>query len=316
MRILFCGDTFPAARQKLQSRLTSPDDEIAVCAGDDIAGAMQGVDVLLPLMCRIDAAIMDAGCLRLIQQWGAGIEGVDLHAAAQRGIQVANVPATGSNADSVAELVILLIIALLRDFPAAQASVKAGRLGTPIGRMLASRTVCLYGLGAIARSLAPRLRPFNVRLVGITRDPAASKVAEFGLDACFPVEQSADCLARTDILVICTRLSQDTRGVIDHAALAALPRGAYLVNAARGAIVDYEALYGALASGHLAGAGLDVYWKEPIAPSDPLLALPNVIALPHIGGVTHPSYEEIAEVVASNIERLRAGNALLHRVTA
>jgi len=287
-----------------------------VCPGDEIAGALSGVDVLIPLMCRIDSTLMDAGRIRLIQQWGAGIEGVDLAAARQRGILVANVPATGSNADSVAELVILLIIALLRDLPAAQESIRAGRLGWPLGHMLASRTVCLYGLGAIAKALALRLRPFNVRLVGITRDPSAPKVSKFGLDACFSIEDRAACLAQTDVLVLCTRLSQETHGVIDKAALGALPRGAYLVNAARGSIVDYHALYGALESGHLAGAGLDVYWKEPIAPGDPLLAFPNVIATPHVGGVTDRSYDEIADAVAANIERVRRGDVPAHCVTA
>lgn len=287
-----------------------------MCPGDKIAGALNGVDILIPLMCRIDSAIMDAGRIRLIQQWGAGIEGVDLHAAQQRGIRVANVPATGSNADSVAEHAILLIIALLRDLPAAQANVKAGRLGTPLGRMLASRTVCLYGLGAIAKALALRLRPFNVRLVGITRDPSAPKVEEFGLDACFSIEDRAACLSQTDVLVICTRSSRETQGVIDKDALGALPRGAYLVNAARGSIVDYHALYGALESGRLAGAGLDVYWQEPIAPDEPLLAFPNVIATPHVAGVTDRSYDEIADAVALNIERLRRGDLPLHCVSA
>ncbi len=84
------------------------------------------------------------------------------------------------------------------------------------------------------------------------------------------------------------------------------------MNAARGGLVDYAALYSALQSGHLAGAGLDVYWKEPIAPSDPLLALPNVIATPHVAGVTDRSYDEIADAVAGNIERSRRGEVPLN----
>ena len=311
MRILFCGDTFPAASQHLKQKL-GRDDEIAICPGDGIREARDRVDVVVPLMCPIDAALMDAGRFRLIQQWGAGLEGVDLAAAAERGIAVANVPATGGNADSVAEHVILLTISLLRNLPEAQASVRAGRLGAPMGRMLAGRTVCLYGLGAIAKALARRLRAFDVRLIGVTRDPQAAKVAEFGLDACFAASERDACLAQTDILVLCARLSQETRGIIDARALEALRPGAYLVNAARGALADYGALYAALASGHLAGAGLDVYWKEPIAPGDPLLALPNVIATPHVAGVTDRSYAEIADAVAANIERFRRREALAH----
>mgnify|MGYP003346395981 FL=1 len=168
MRILFCGDTFPAASHTLRKRLDPGAHAVAGCHSDEILRAASQADVLIPLMSRIDAAAMDAGNVRLIQQWGAGIEGVDLNAARERGIPVANVPAAGGNADSVAEHAILLIIALLRELPAARDSVRAGRLGSPQGRTLAGRTVCLYGLGGIARALARRLRPFDVRLVGIT----------------------------------------------------------------------------------------------------------------------------------------------------
>ena len=314
MRILFCGDTFPFASQCLKRRLGPPSDEIVICPGDAIRPALDGVDAVIPLMCAIDSAVIDAGRFRLIQQWGAGLDGVDLAAARRRGIMVANVPATGSNADSVAEHAILLTIALLRDLPTAQANVRAGRLGTPLGRMLAGRTVCLYGLGAIAKALARRLRAFDVRLVGITRDPRAPKVPEFGLDACYSERDRDACLAQTDVLILCARLSSETRGLIDAGALRALRPGSYLVNAARGALVDYDALYAALQSGHLGGAGLDVYWREPIAPTDPLLALPNVIATPHIAGVTDRSYEEIADAVAANIERVRRGETPLNRV--
>ena len=309
MRIVFCGNTFPAAREILRARL--PQDEIAVCSDLSTLGA---VDVAIPLMSRIDASLMDVGRFRLIQQWGAGTEGVDLRAALERGIAVANVPASGGNADSVAELMILLTIALLRNLPAAETNVKSAVLGYPLGKTLSSRTVCLFGLGAIAKALAQRLRPFGVRLLGVTRDPSAEKVQDYGLDACFSVADLRVCLSQTDILMICTRLADATRGVIDRSALEALLPGSYLINAARGAIVDYDALYAALKSGHLAGAGLDVYWNEPISPGDPLLALPNVIATPHIGGVTDRSYAEIGDAVAANINRLRQGETLLNRV--
>jgi phosphoglycerate dehydrogenase-like enzyme len=312
MRILFCGEAFPAARPRLERRVRPNEDELVVCHADAIGASLDGVDMVIPFMCRIDSALMDRGRFRLVQQWGAGLEGVDLIAAKQRGIRVANVPATGNNADSVAELAVFLMIALLRNWPAAQANVRAGGLGFPIGRMLAGCTVCLYGLGAIARGLAHRLRPFQVRLVGVTRDPSAAKVAEFGLDACYSTAERNACFAQTDVLILCSRLAPETQGVINADALNALRPGAYLVNAARGGLVDYDALYSALASGHLAGAGLDVYWKEPIAPDDPLLALPNVIATPHIAGVTDRSYDEIADAVWANIERLRRGEAPLN----
>jgi len=115
------------------------------------------------------------------------------------------------------------------------------------------------------------------------------------------------------VLVLCIRLAHQTRGLVDASALAALPAGAFLVNAARGGLIHYRALYDALSSGHLGGAGLDVYWAEPFPPDDPLLKFPNVIATPHVAGVTDGSYADIADVVASNIERLRRAEPPLNR---
>lgn len=305
MRILFCGESFPEARRHLEQHLHA--DEIVSYPRAALRDCTEQADVAIPLMSRIEAAIMDACHFRLIQQWGAGLEGVDLEAARSRSIRVANVPASGNNADSVAEHVVLLTLTLLRDLPRCAANVRAGLLGIPLGKMLAGRTVCLYGLGSIARAIAQRLRPFGVTLIGITRDPHAEKVAELRLDACYSVADRVAALARTDILILCSRMTQEMRGTIDATAFNAMPQGSYLINAARGGLVDYDALVSALRNGHLAGAGLDVYWEEPISPDDPLLAFPNVIATPHIAGVTDRSYEEIAVVVANNIERLRRG---------
>jgi phosphoglycerate dehydrogenase-like enzyme len=221
---------------------------------------------------------------------------------------------TGGNAESVAEHAIMLMLAVLRQLPALESNVRSGVLGDPIGRTLGGRTVCLYGLGQIARALAKRLRPFGVRLLGLTREVSQAKCADLGLDACYAVAGRAECLSKTDVLVLCLPLVPETRGVVNAEVLAALPPGACLINVARGGLVDYEALTAALRSGHLFGAGLDVYWQEPIAPDDPLLALPNVVATPHVAGATDRSYGEICDAVATNIDRVRRGEPPLNRV--
>jgi phosphoglycerate dehydrogenase-like enzyme len=314
MRVLFCGESFPEARKRLLKQPSAAEYEIAACRRDELSSAIRDADVAIPLMSRIDAAMIQSGHLRLIQQWGAGLEGVDLEAARAKGVCVANVPASGNNADSVAEHVVLLILALLRDIPKCQDHVRQGVLGIPMGTMLAGRTVCLYGLGSIARATANRLRAFGVRLIGITREVREGKAAEFGLDAVYSTTDRAAALAQTNILVICSKMTPEMRGVIDDSALRAMPPGGYVVNAARGGLIDREAFLAALRDGHLAGAGLDVYWEEPISPDDPLLALPNVIATPHIAGVTDRSYDEIAVAVAKNLERLRRGEELIDSV--
>lgn len=314
MRILFCGNGFPASHSLLKERLRASKDEIAVCNGANLRESLSQADVVIPMMTILDDARMESGSFRLIQQWGSGLEGVDLAAARARGIWVANVPASGNNADSVAEHALLLTLALLRQLPAAQANVRAGILGAPHGRMLAGRTVCLWGLGATALALSGRLRALGARLLGISRHASSAKAAAFGLSACYSMHDKALCLAQTEILVLCVRLNPQTRGLVDAGALAMLPKGAYLVNAARGALVEYDALYDALSRRALGGAALDVFWDEPVRTDDPLLLLPNVLATPHVAGVTEQSYAEIADAVAANIERWRRGEPICNRV--
>jgi phosphoglycerate dehydrogenase-like enzyme len=315
MRILFCGNTFPDAPGQLRKTLDPRwNDEILVCSDSTVVPCLEGVDVLIPKMQRIGRDVIEAGSFRLIQQWGAGMEGIDVESAIRKGVFVANVPATGGNAESVAEHAILLILALLRDLPRAQAAVRAGVLGSPMGRVLAGKTVCLYGLGAIARPLASRLRAFEARLIGISRDPGARKEEEFGLARCYSVEERNRAFAETDILVLCMRYSDEMRGMLAAAELGALKQGAYLVNIARGGVLDEESLCSQLRSGHLAGAGLDVFWREPLPVDDPILSIPSVIATSHVAGVTEASFGMIAQVVAANIDRLRHGQPPLHRL--
>lgn len=315
MRILFCGDAFPDEPEYLRQRLPlDASDEMLVCREPDIRSMLDGVDVIIPRMQRIGRREMEAGNFRLVQQWGAGLEGVDMTAAREKGIHVANVPATGGNAESVAEHALLLILSLLRDSPQAQANVRAGVLGAPIGKMLAGRTVCLYGLGAIALPLAKRLQAFGVRLIGITRNPSSSKVADFGLEQCFSVQDRDRAFAESDILVLCMRYTEDMRGTIGAHELSCLPAGAYLINIARGGLVNNHALEEALRHKRLAGAALDVFWQEPLPVDDPILTLPNVIATPHVAGVTEESFAHIADAVATNIQRLKRGEPLLNQV--
>lgn len=308
MRIVFCGETFPDTADALRETLPAEaGDEVIVWSGEDLRTLPSNIDVLIPKMHRVDARLLEVSRCRLVQQWGVGLEGIDIQTAEDLGIQVANVPAHGGNADSVAEHALLLILALLRNLPQAQLNVRNGILGAPSGSMLAGRTVCLYGLGAIALPLARRLKSFDVKLIGLTRQFSAAKMTEFGLDECYSLEEKATCLKQTDILVICARLTPETRNSISTDELAFLPTGALLINVARGGLVEEAALISALRSGHLGGAGIDVYWQEPVDTQHQLLQMSNVIATPHIAGITLDSLKDIAAGVAANINRLRAG---------
>jgi phosphoglycerate dehydrogenase-like enzyme len=312
MRILFCGETFPMARVMMRARL--PSDQLVVCHHTAIREALDDVDVVVPLMARVDRPLIEAGNFRLIQQFGTGLEGVDLDAARDRGVWVANAGASAAaNAESVAEHALLLTLAVMRQLPLAQANVRDGVLGVPLGIALTGRSVCIVGLGAVGQAVAARFAAFGVRLSGVTRHPDAARAAALGLTRCYGFHERLTAFAEADVLVLCLPLTPATRGIVDASAFAALPDGAALINVARGGLVDYAAAVDALSSGRLRGAGLDVFWHEPIAPGDPILALPNVIATAHVAGVTDRSYAGITDAVVENVERLRRGEPPAHR---
>jgi phosphoglycerate dehydrogenase-like enzyme len=314
VRIRFLGDNFPAAREMLAAMLTG--DDVGAWPAGIPAGREGRANVLVPAMRRVDGAVIDAVRPALIQQFGAGMEGVDLEAAKGRRIPVANVPAdqTGS-AGSVAELAVLHLLALSRRFDQARACLRDGLLGEPVGRGLTGQTATVIGLGAIGREVLIRLRPFGVRLVGVGRRPRAeANVSALALvDEYRPLIELHAALAATDLLVLCLPLSASTRGLIGAAELGALRPGGIVVNVGRGPVVDHDALLAALRSGHLDGAGLDVFWQEPIDPADPVLA-ENVTATPHVGGVSAHAYYATAQRFAENVERLRRGEPLENRV--
>jgi phosphoglycerate dehydrogenase-like enzyme len=302
VRVLVASTAFPAAAELLQELL--PEDEILV--GHEQAEGP--VDVIVPLMSRIDAQIMDRLNPRLIQQFGVGLEGVDQAAADERGIAVANVAAAGTgNADGVGEIAVLHLLALARRLREAGDAVTQGKLGEPLGTPLAGARVVVLGLGAVGQAVVRRLSGFDARLTGVGSRPSAElseAVRELELDAYVPVARLNDALAGADALIVCCTLNERTRGLVGAAALDALRPGAYVVNVARGPVIDYDALLSSLRSGQIGGAGLDVYWDEPVDPRDPLLEQ-NVSVTPHVGGVTTLSYRRIAEQVVAGIERHR-----------
>ena len=302
VRILVASTAFPAAADLLGELL--PEDEILI----DHRQADPPVDVIVPLMSRVDAPMLDRFQPRLIHQFGVGLEGVDLDAAAERGIAVANVPAAGTgNADGVGEVAVMHLLVLARRLREAGAAMAARRLGEPIGMPLTGARVVIVGLGAVGQAVVARLGGFGARLIGVgsrSRSELSPAVAALELAGYLPAADLLTALTDADALIVCATLNDGTRGLVGDAELAAMRRGAYVVNVARGPILDYPALLGALRSGQIGGAGLDVYWDEPIDPEDPLLA-ENVSLTPHIGGVTTVSYRRIAERVAAGIERHR-----------
>jgi phosphoglycerate dehydrogenase-like enzyme len=246
----------------------------------------------------------DSDGLRLIQQCGSGLEGVDLAAARRRDIQVANVPTDISgNADSVAELGIFLMIGLSRDLRGMAKSLLNRKMGEPLGKSLCGCTVGVVGLGGIGRALIKRLKPFDVHLIGIKRNNPRAAMIELGLEWVGGADELKILLRKSDFVVLCLPVTAESKDLMNPETFAWMKPSAFLINLSRGGLVDPDALRNALACGQIAGAGLDVFWEEPPDP-DHCIFRYNVLATPHIAGSTDVSMRGIVKVVAENIRRV------------
>ena len=234
---------------------------------------------------------------------GSGFEGVDLAAARARGIRVAHSP--GANAGSVADVAVGLMIASVRGFRAAELRLRRGEWeGNAAQRLapcrgLAGRRLGIFGMGAIGREIAGRARAFGMQIGYHNRH------RRDGVDAVYFASLAA--LADwCDVLVVAVRASDSTRHAVDAAILAALGPDGHVINIARGSVIDEAALIEALARGTIGGAGLDVYEHEPRVPAA-LLALPNVVVLPHIGGASEDAQTAMQAMVIANLDAYFAG---------
>jgi len=306
-RVILAGLAFPAVREYLEQAL--PGIEVEAVSLDHLAQHGSRAEVLIPMMSCISAQLMDRiENLRLIQQWGAGLEAIDIEAATARNVAVANVPSAGTgNAESVAEWCIMAAIALSRRLAETQHGIRtASPWGWPCGQALLGRTAGIVGLGGIGQALAVRLKPFGMRLLGLKRRPDPSLGERLGLEWIGGPNQLSELALRSDYLFLCVRLTDQTRGFIDDTVLASMPSGACIINASRGAVINQTALLRELLKGRLIGAALDVYEHEPLDCSSPLLQRADVLATPHIAGVTDVSYRGIGQRVAENIRHLMA----------
>jgi D-3-phosphoglycerate dehydrogenase len=239
--------------------------------------------------------------LRLISIWGTGTDNVDLAACRARGVAVTNTP--GVNAHAVAEHTVALMFAVTRRILAMDRDTRAGQWPRGMLVQLEGHTVGLIGLGAIGARVAELLKPFGVRLLAATYGPDAGRAAALGARH-VPVET---LLRESDIVSLHLRLSSDTQGYLGRNRLALMKPTAFLVNTARGAIVDKAALIDALGTGRIAGAALDVFHEEPIPQGDPILGLPNVVLTPHNGGQTREVIDAGLLRAVENVEHFLAG---------
>ena len=246
-----------------------------------LAELLPGVDGFIAGLDVIDAAALKAADrLKVIARYGVGFDNVDLAAARARGIVVTNTP--GANSVSVAELALALMLALARQLPEAVSAVHAGNWPRLSGISLEHKTVGILGFGAIGKQLARRLRGFDCRILAF--DPYTDQA--FAAENNVELVERDEVVRNADFLSLHLPLLPETRGLVNAEFLSRMKKGAYLINTSRGEVVDETALFTALDSGHLRGAGLDAFAQEPPDPANPLLKLPQVIATPHLGAQT------------------------------
>ncbi len=313
MKVLFHYDCRPALLARL-ARLSDQGIEVEACPETDPARFERMIaeaSVLWHVIEPVSADVIGrAGNLRLIQKIGVGVNTIDLEAAKAAGIAVCNMP--GTNSRAVAEMTLLLMLAVLRRHAALDAATRRGE-GWKLGPEwfdsygeIHGRTVGLVGFGAVPRILAPILSALGARLLYHT--PARKDDA--GAEWC----DLATLLEQSDIVSLHLPLTPASERMIDADALRRMKPGAILINTARGGLVDGPALVAALKSGRLCGAGLDVFDEEPLDPADALLGLGNVVLSPHLAWLTPETIERSIVVGCENCRRLAQGEPLLHRV--
>ena len=277
---------------------------------------VDGANVLLVRSVPVTPEVIDAAPrLRLIQRPGVHLEAVDVDYASAKGIPVCNVPASLTHGGSdVGEHVMFLALALAKRYREAVSSLGAGRIGLPSTHVLRGKVFGLVGLGRTGSAVVQMARGFGMRVWAVKRTAREGMREAMGLEWLKTHDHLPELLRESDFVSLHVPLNKETEGMIGPAEIALMKPGAFLINVARGRVVDHAALLAALREQHLAGAGLDVFWDEPIDPNDPLLALPNVIATPHVANMTVESIETIARVSADNIRRVQAGLPPLHQL--
>lgn len=269
-----------------------------------LASAIRDVDaIVIRSQTTLDAATIGrAERLKVIGRAGVGVDNVDVDAATRRGIVVAN--AAESTVDSAAEHAVALLLALARNIPQAHAALTAGRWDRArfTGIELAGKTLGIVGLGRIGREVARRALGLDMHVVAFDPYVSPERFRELGVDRATSLD---DVFARVDVLTLHLPLSDATRGVLDAAAFAAMKDGVRIVNAARGGLVDEDALVDAIRSGKVAGAALDVFQEEPYA--GPLLELPQVVVTPHLAGSTSEAQDRAGMVIAEQVVAALSG---------
>lgn len=291
---------------------------------DDFLADMQSAGASSPIGLTEDLAlIVNAGIeigrdvlcfhnIKLVQQFGIGYENVDIEYASQVGVPVFNVPTAGTyNALSVAELSLFFVLALARDYNGCVNSINHGVANEPLGYSISGKKFGVVGLGGIGLEIIKILKIFNAEIYGLKRTkPKDDYVENLNIKFAGTVDDDFEyILPLIDYLILAVPLDKNTENLINDETIGLAKDGLAIINVGRAGLIDKKSLIRGLKSGKIKGAGLDVFWEEPVHISDEIFHF-NVIATPHIGGATHESIGDIARICSENINNWIDGKDL------
>ena len=306
MRIAILDDYQNVSHQFADWSRLAADHDITVFNAPltDRAAQLKAFDIICAMRERtvFDRALIEQlPNLKLIVTTGMRNASIDSAACADRNVLVCG---TGSHGQAAGELTFALIMALARVLPQEIASLRAGTWQQSIGRALYGSTLGIIGLGQIGKQMADFAKPFGMNVLAWSQNLTEARCAEVGVG----YAPKNDLLAQSDFVTIHLKLSDRTRGFFGAAEFAAMKPDAYLVNTARGPIVDQDALIDAVTNGRIAGAALDVFDEEPLPAGHPLLDAPNLLLTPHLGYVTREIYAIFYSDTIEAIDAFLAGN--------
>ncbi len=269
---------------------------------DKLIELLDGVEAAIVGVVPMTAHVLEnAPRLRVVSAHGVGVDHIDLEAATRLGVIIANCP--GANDQAVADLTIGLMVSIARQIPPVDRDVRGGKWGRYEGSELWKKTLGLIGLGRIGRGVAKRASGFDMQVLAY--DPYIDEIQAEAIGV--RMTSLAEVIGSADFLSLHATLTEETRHLIGKGELEQMKSSAFLINTARGGLVDEEALYTALVEGKLAGAALDAFTAEPPVGS-PLLELKNVVVTPHIGAHTKEAIERVGVLAAQNVvQALRTG---------
>ncbi len=296
-KVLISDAVSPLAADLLRERGLEVDYRPGLSA-EALRGAVDGCEALIVRSAsKVTAEVLEAGsALQVVGRAGIGVDNVDVAAATQRGVVVMNTP--GGNAITTAEHAIAMLFALARQIPVADVSTKAGKWEKSrfMGVELTGKTLGILGCGNIGSIVAERAQGLKMRVVAYDPYLAPERARDLGVEKL----ELEDLLGRADFITIHLPLTEQTRDILDAAALSRCKAGVRIINCARGGLVVESDLKAAIESGQVAGAALDVFAEEP-ARDNPLFALEQVVATPHLGASTAEAQEKVAVQIAEQV---------------